>query len=214
MANFSPIFQKTEQWEGGYQAYSSDVANYTSSGKLVGTNRGISAIAYQQYLGYEPSISDMKAITREIAENVYRKLFWDKIRGDEIKDQDVADIIFATYIGNPSASNKIVAKALVNTGSKVGTVSTPYSNTIITAINRSNQRSLFYAIKEEKRLFLESLRSKYPQFINGWMRKLNSFEYGGKRKWWLVAIVFVAFGVAGYYAYEKGYYQKIKKYIK
>jgi LPXTG-motif cell wall-anchored protein len=203
MANFDPIFKKTEMWEGGYQAYPSDVANYTSSGVLVGTNRGISAIAYESYLGYQPTISDMKAITQDIAKDVYRKLFWNKIRGDEIKDQDVADIIFATYIGNPSESNKIVEKALARMGKNVGTVRTTYSDDVLTAINRSNPKNLFYAIKEEKRLFLESLRMKYPQFINGWMRKLESFEYGGKRKGWLIFVGVLILSAGGYFLYKK-----------
>lgn len=209
MANFDPIFKKTEGWEGGYQNYPEDVANYTSSGKLVGTNRGISAISYEQYLGREPSEAEMRAITPEIAKKVYIKLFWNKIRGDEIKDQDVADIIFATYIGNPAKSNKIVQNALAGLQFNVN-VKTPYSDEVIKAINRANPKKLFYAIKEEKRKFLESLRSKYPQFIRGWMRKLESFEYGGKKKWVLISSVLIVLLSGGYIAYRKGWYKKLK----
>lgn len=211
MASFEPILEKTFNFEGGYQNYESDSANYTSSGKLVGTNRGISAIAYQQYLGYEPSVDDMMAITPAIAKNVYRKLFWNKIRGDEIKDQDVADIIFATYIGNPAKSNKIVQASLAQLGHDVS-VKTTYPDEVVKAINRSNPEKLFYTIKEEKRKFLESLRSAYPQFINGWMRKLNSFEYTGtKKKWLLISVVIISLLAGGYYAYRKGWHRKYLK---
>jgi len=175
MANFTPIFEKTEGWEGGYQAYASDKANYTSSGKLVGTNRGISAIAYENYLGYGPTVADMKAITRAIAKDVYRKKFWAGMRGNELKNQDIADIIFALRIGNPAKSNEIVEESLLQMGKDVS-VKWTYSDEVVKAINRSNPEKLFYIIKEEKRKFLESLRYKYPQFIGGWMRKLESFE--------------------------------------
>jgi lysozyme family protein len=209
MADFAPIFKKTEGWEGGYQNYPEDKANYTSSGDLVGTNRGISAIAYEQYLGREPSEYEMRAITQQIAEVVYRKLFWNKIRGDEIKDQDVADIIFATYIGNPAKSNKIVQAALASLYFDVS-VSTPYSDDVVKAINKANPKKLFYAIKEEKRIFLESLRATYPQFINGWMRKLESFEYGSKKKWIIISVIIIACLAGGYVMYRKGHYKKIK----
>ncbi len=205
MANFTPIFEKTEGWEGGYQNYSTDKANYTSSGNQVGTNRGISAIAYEQYLGYEPTIADMEAITRNQAKAVYTKLFWNKIRGSELRNQDVADIIFATYIGNPAKSNKIVQAALAKSGKDIA-VRTPYSDDVIKAINRSNSKKLYNDIKEEKRVFLESLRYKYPEFINGWMRKLNSFEFdGAKKKWLIISLVVVALVSGSYYAYKKGY---------
>jgi lysozyme family protein len=214
MADFTPIFKETLNWEGGFQNYESK-ANYNSRGELIGTNRGISAIAYEQYIGHPPTVAEIKAITPEISEAVYRKLFWNKIRGNDIQDQDVAAIIFATYIGNPAKSNQIVAAALKDVGHEVGIVKTTYSDEVVKAINRSNPAKLFYAIKEEKRKFLESLRASYPQFINGWMRKLNSFEYGGSKKkiiWIsLAAIVLIA---GGYYAYRKGWHkvalQKIK----
>ena len=213
MANFTPIFESTEGWEGGYQNYASDNANYTSSGNRVGTNRGISAIAYEQYLGYEPTVADMKAITRERAKAVYIKLFWNKIRGNELKNQDVADIIFATYIGNPARSNIIVKTSLAKLGKDV-TVKTPYSDEVVKAINKTNPEKLFYTIKEEKRLFLESLRYSYPQFIGGWMRKLESFEYGGaKKKWLIITAVLIVIVSGSYYAYKKGYIKNVKSWV-
>jgi lysozyme family protein len=202
MADFTPIYKSTLKWEGGYQNYASDKANYTRSGRLVGTNRGISAIAYEQYLGHEPSIEEIKAITPQIAEKVYRKLFWNKIKGDEIKDQDVASIIFAALIGNPLQSNKIVQAALAKLGKNIS-IKQPYTSEMVKAINRTNSKKLFYAIKEEKRKFLESLRTSKPEFIKGWMRKLESFTYTGKRKYITIAIASIIVAVGGLYAYKK-----------
>jgi len=212
MAKFAPIFEKTEGWEGGYQNYSTDVANYTSSGNQVGTNRGISAIAYENYLGYEPTVADMKAITKKIARNVYEKKFWAGMRGNELKNQDIADIIFAMRIGNPKKSNEIVQTSLSKMGKNVK-VTWTYSDEVVKAINRSNSKQLFYIIKEEKRKFLESLRYKKPEFITGWMRKLESFEFGStKKKWLIITVVLVALASGSYYAYKKGYHKKIINY--
>jgi len=88
---YSPRFEfitsKTLSFEGLYQANSKDRANYTRSGKLLGTMRGISTIAYEQYLGREPILSEIKAITVEIAKAVYYKLFWLPMKGDLLKNR-------------------------------------------------------------------------------------------------------------------------------
>jgi lysozyme family protein len=213
MADFTPVLNSTFKWEGGYQAYPTDRANYTSSGKLVGTNRGISAIAYEDYLGREPSVDDIKAITPEIARAVYKKLFWDKMRGDEIKNQNLAEIIFASYIGNISQGNKIMKNSLAKVGHNFETIKRPFQDEVLKAINRSNPEKLFYVIKEEKRQFIESLRYSKPEFYNGWIRKVNSFEYEGKKKRLLLSLaVLLVIGGAAYYAWRKGWYTKAYDY--
>ena len=53
-----------KDFEGGYQKLPSDTGNYTYSGKLVGTNRGISAKAFQDFFGYEPTENDMRNLTQ------------------------------------------------------------------------------------------------------------------------------------------------------
>ncbi len=215
MANFITIVEKTFDFEGGFQQYSTDRANYNSKGELIGTNMGISAIALEQYLGYPPSVADVKAIDKKLAMHIYKKLFWDKIRGDDLKDQDVGDIIFATYIGNPSQSNKIIKKSLATVTGKDLTITNPYSDKVVKAINRANQKQLFYEIKEQKRLFLESLRYSKPEFINGWMNKLNSFEYQKDRKRLFIAIgIITIVGAGSYYAYRKNYHKLLINQVK
>ena len=215
MANFIPIVEKTFKFEGGFQQYSTDSANYNSRGELIGTNRGISAIALEEYLGFPPSVADVMAITKELAIKIYKKLFWDKIRGDDLRDQDVADIIFATYIGNPTQSNKIVKKSLAIITRKELDIRNPYSDEIVKTINRADQKKLFYEIKEQKRLFLESLRYSKPEYINGWMNKLNTFEYQNDRKQILIMLVVVAIiGAGSYWAYKKNYHNILIKQVK
>jgi len=208
MANFIPIVEKTFKFEGGFQQYPTDSANYNSRGELIGTNMGISAIALEEYLGYPPSVEDIKAVDKELAMRIYKKLFWDRIRADEIRDQYAADIIFAPYIGNPYQSNNIVKKSLVIVTGKDLKVRNPYSDEVLKAINRANQKNLFYTIKEQKRLFLESLRYSKPEYINGWMRKLNTFEYQKDRKMLFITLSIVAMiGVGSYFAYKNNYHK-------
>jgi lysozyme family protein len=178
MANFAPILAKTFNFEGGYQNYSTDKPNYNSLGQLVGTNRGISAVAYEQYLGYPPSEAEMRAITPEIAQNVFTQEFWGAIRGDDLKSQDVADMIFALYIGKPAKSNEIVQASLEDLGYTVN-VHNPYSDDVVNAINKSNAQNLFDTIKQKS---LDYVSGISPQFRQGWINKISSYEFSGEKK--------------------------------
>lgn len=206
MANFEKVVSKTFKFEGGFQQYPTDKGNYNSLGQLIGTNHGISAIALEQYLGRPTTVEDIKSLTVADAKKVYKKLFWDKIRGDEIKNQDVAFIIFSIYIGSPANSRKILARALKNIWHKEYKVSNPYSDEVLKAINRANPKKLFYEIKEEKRKYLESLRVSYPEFIEGWLNRLNSYEFTKSRKKLVITIAAISIvGGTSYWAYKKGY---------
>jgi lysozyme family protein len=212
MAEFAPVFEKTLKFEGGYQAMPSDTANYNSQGQLVGTNKGISAVAYEAYFRKTPSVDDIKNVTTEMAEAIYKKNYWDKIRGDDIKSQDVADIIFALYIGNPSKSNRIVEESLNDLGKSAGSVNSPFSDTVVKAINSSNDQTLFNTIKSKQLNFVAGFSSTIRQ---GWINKISSYEFGGsKKKWVLISIIIVALAAGCYYGYKKGYHKQIVKYFK
>lgn len=182
MANYLSIVDKTLKFEGGYQAYPNDSANYTSAGTLVGTNRGISAIAYEQYLGRKPTVADMKAITPEIAKAVYKKLFWDRMAGDQIKNDSVAHIIFDSMI---ATGNLKLARQGINQV-KPGSVeqgTSAFNAKTVGVVNSVDQKALFEAIKalniaQRKRL-AEQNPKKYGMFLQGWLNRLNDINFSG-----------------------------------
>lgn len=52
--------------EGGYQAFPDDVWNYACGG-LVGTNMGVSAVSYSEWVGRCPTADEMKSLTQATA---------------------------------------------------------------------------------------------------------------------------------------------------
>jgi len=94
MANFELAARKILKHEGGFQKSPNDPGNFTSSGKLVGTNKGISAQVYERFLGREPSERDMRNLTDREADQIYKKQYWDRIWGDRFQDQSLAEIVF------------------------------------------------------------------------------------------------------------------------
>lgn len=113
MADFLKAYAKTAQSEGGYTAHPTDNGNWTGgrqgSGVLIGTNYGVSAPLLCQYLGRRATISDMKNLSHDTVKSLFKKLYWDAVKGDEIINQELAEEFFddAILSGQVSAINKM-----------------------------------------------------------------------------------------------------------
>jgi len=90
MANFDIAFEKVIGFEGGYVNDTNDVGGETKY--------GISKRAY-------PDL-DIKNLTLDQAKEIYKKDYWDRIKGDEIVDQHIADLLFDTAV-NMGAYNTV-----------------------------------------------------------------------------------------------------------
>lgn len=183
MADFAPILQQTFTFEGGYDATANDSGNYNSLGQLVGTNHGISAPVYETYIKRPPTIADMKAITTQIAQDIYRKNFWLPVKGDSISSQSVAHIIFDNFVNSGYTAFKIARNA-VNKIAGDGTIaynSKPFTDSEIQIINSLDAESLFDQIKSDRIDFYNTLVAsnpdKYGIYQSGWLNRINSFYF-------------------------------------
>ena len=62
---------KVLKHEGGYQNNKSDAANKNSKGQWVGTNKGITPQAYEEYTGEVPTQRDMMKLSKDKASAIY-----------------------------------------------------------------------------------------------------------------------------------------------
>lgn len=181
MAEFDSIFQLTLNHEGGFQVFPNDSANYVN-GKLIGTNRGISAIAYYNHYKRAPTQQDMKNLTIEQAKAIYKKNYWDKINGDKIKNQSVAELMFQFIIGS-GASQLSDLKDIANSvaGKKVlASVDRTFTDAEIAIINAIPTQQYWEALKAWRHAFFVRLVKAKPalmQFLKGWQRRLNSYVF-------------------------------------
>jgi lysozyme family protein len=102
MADFLTAHKRTLKFEGGYSNEPDDNGNWTGgkkgSGYLIGTNYGITAWELQDYLGRIPTVLDMYNLKPDVAAVIYKHHYWDKIKGDEIMNQDEANMIYDTAV--------------------------------------------------------------------------------------------------------------------
>lgn len=78
--NFAAVMDEVFEHEGGLSMIRSDPGNWTSGrvgvGELRGTNFGIASHAH-------PTV-DIKKLTKEQAREIYRRQYWNPIRGDDL----------------------------------------------------------------------------------------------------------------------------------
>lgn len=61
-----------------YQNVAADSGNYNSRGERVGTNYGVSAPAYEEWIGRPPTVDDMKGITLELAGQIGKRNYYER----------------------------------------------------------------------------------------------------------------------------------------
>jgi len=176
MAQFNLFIPLVHLAEGGFQKFPSDTGNYNSLGQLVGTNKGISAPVYEAYIGYPPSEANMRSITTAIANAIYKRNYWDKLKADSIKTQEVANVIVDHGVNaGTGRAAKIAQKVLNNSFGKNLAVDGAIGNITIAAINSVNQVKLQSAIVIAREQYYRSLANSYPEFIQGWLNRLKPF---------------------------------------
>ena len=166
MADYRKLKPFILRWEGGYINDQADLGKQT--------NKGVTLSTYRSVFGKNKTVSDLKKITDDQWEFIFKKFYWDKWKADDIKDQNVANILVDWLWCSGSYGIKIPQRVLgVSVDGIVGSKT-------IAAINARYGRELFDTIKQERKDFIDRICQTRPQnrkFKNGWMNRINSLAY-------------------------------------
>ena len=166
MADYRKLKPFILRWEGGYINDQADLGKQT--------NKGVTLSTYRSVFGKNKTVSDLKKITDEQWEFIFKKFYWDKWKADDIKDQNVANILVDWLWCSGSYGIKIPQRVLgVSVDGIVGSKT-------IAAINARDGRELFDTIKQERKDFIDRICQTRPQnrkFKNGWLNRINSLDY-------------------------------------
>jgi len=123
MAKFELFYPLLRHNEAGYDIMPEDNGNWTGGkrgvGRLSGTIDGITAYEVSKYIGHEASPDEVKNFPESGKLYIYRNKYWNVIKGDEIKDQDIANSLadFDVNVGIKTGIKKLqVAAGLPETG--------------------------------------------------------------------------------------------------
>jgi hypothetical protein len=214
-ANFDAAIQKVFKEEGGYQAGKADQGNYYK-GKLIGTKLGVTPNAYYSFYKKEPTQDTIRNLTPGQAGPIYKKNYWDKIRGDEIKNDSVADLMMFVVVNSGAGMVKPLKEVMNMTAGKkiVAETATPFTREEIVLLNGLPADIYFSNLKMVRKRFYEDLVKKKPAnqvYLKGWLRRLDEHKYSGAvsvvnrsyKKYIIGGVVVLAIAGGAYYLHNR-----------
>jgi type VI secretion system secreted protein VgrG len=170
--NFSTISPIILRHEGGYANRASD--------KGGPTNHGIAWDTWKKYskedLGVEPTLENLKKITPEQAEVIYKKRYWDPSGFNDIRDPKLALMSYDWSITSGGAGKQI--QKLLNSqygqNLKVDGVIGPDTISAMNSIEDSGK--LTNSIAEIRKQYYTNLTISDPKNLpnlNGWINRVN-----------------------------------------
>lgn len=167
MANIKDFLPKLLKLEGGYVNHPNDKGGCT--------NKGVTLPVFKNYFGETKNCNDLKNITEEQAEKIYKQGYWDVCMADNIQCPQVAYLIvdWAVNSGTKTAI-KGVQKIV---GTKPDGVMGPIT---LKAINDYPSKELFDEIKKNRKEFYENIVKKNPSqkcFIKGWFNRIDDYKW-------------------------------------
>ena len=174
MAQLTPaFFQTILKIEGGYQDRADDNGNY-ACGQLIGTKYGVSAVAYQTWVGHCPTVGEIKNMTTDTAYNFYAWYFH-QYNLYPIQSQQFFELLANNTMGSPTNAAKVEQRALNKLGYSVA-VDGARGPATIAALNaawQQNPAQIYNLIRQDWVNYLKNLNK--PQFLPGWLYRLENY---------------------------------------
>ena len=159
--NFDKCLTLLLQHEGGFVNHPSDPGG--------ATNRGVTKKVWEEWVGKTVSIDDMKAPTVEDVKPLYKKNYWDRVRGDDLP-AGVDYVCFDVAVNSGVVrSGKFLQSALgLPTDGIIGPAT-------LAAVANHNPRELVTDVCDRRMAFLQALPT-WSVFGKGWGRRVKEVE--------------------------------------
>ncbi len=137
------------------------------------TNHGITLKTYSEYLGRDATVDELKALTKDGARSIYRKMYIADPGFERIENMQLRWLLVDTGVNNGRARATRWLQEIVGAtpDGKLGLVTA-------TRVNIGDQKRLFNMfLKRRFRAYAELVRAKHSQavFIVGWINRACNF---------------------------------------
>lgn len=157
-ANFAFCLKEVLRHEGGWADHPKDPGGATMRGITIGT--------YSQWKGRRMSKEALRAITDEEVAAIYKRNYWDKVRGDDLPSGLDFVAFDAAVNSGPARGAKWLQQALgVAADGKIGPKT-------LAAAEAANAPVVIEAALNARLAFMRSLRT-WPTFGKGWTRRID-----------------------------------------
>ena len=175
MARFDAFFPTLLKHEGGFVNDPVDPGGATNKGITMSTFQSCA----KRLLGIDPTLDNLKTLTDDQAGKLYKPLYWDKVRGDDIELQELANIVFDFQVNGGANAAKLLQKVLNDAGARPPLeVDGDVGSGTLSALKAMDQKTVYARYKQGRIDYYRDLVAKRPElgkFLNGWMNRINSF---------------------------------------
>ncbi len=169
---FSEALEVILHHEGGYVNHPKDPGGMT--------NMGVTKRVYEEHVGYGVSEHTMQNLTKEDVEPIYKKNYWDRVKGDDLPEGlDLCIFDFAVNAG-PGRAAKFIQR-LVNT-TVDGGIGPNTLKCINDHVKQYGVSTTIDQYQSERHNYYQSL-STFETFGRGWTRRVD--EVTEKAKEWI-----------------------------
>ena len=159
--NWEEALKHILKWEGGYVNHPSDPGGRT--------NLGVTQRVWEEWTGKPATEADMRGLTIEMVTPLYKKRFWDAIRGDDLPSGvDLCVFDCAVNAGTGRAARFLQQTVGVVADGAIG----PKTLEAVTKMSADEIIEKFCDLREAH---FKSL-STFNVFGKGWMRRLDGIE--------------------------------------
>ena len=162
MADYKILKPFILRWEGGF------VNDPNDSGGA--TNKGVTLATFRRFKGESASVNDLKAITDEDWDAIFKAMYWDKCRADEINSQSVANLIVDWYWMSGTNAIKYVQRLIgADEDGIVG-------KQTLARLNAKGDGLVLPIYNYRKDFYHRIVASRPSQkrFLRGWINRLNA----------------------------------------
>ncbi|HEY1288494.1 MAG TPA: glycosyl hydrolase 108 family protein [Burkholderiales bacterium] len=175
VASFDAFFPTLLKHEGGFVNDPADPGG--------ATNKGITMATFQKcaraLLDIAPTLENLKAITDAQAGRIYKPLYWDRIHGDEIESQDLANIVFDFQVNAGTNAGKLLQRTLNESGARPPlAVDGDVGPATIAVLKGADQRAIYRRFRQGRIDYYRDLVDNHPalrRFLKGWLARVESF---------------------------------------
>lgn len=169
MADYKKLVPFLLEHEGGVVNDPDDAGGFT--------NKGVTLRTFRNVFGQDKTEKDLVNITDEQWGKIFKEYYWDKMKGDKIESQSVANMAvdWAYNAGVGTVSKKIQNIVGTKPDGIIG-------GGTLKLINDYDSKELFDAIKAARIMFYKKLVEKKPsnsKFLKGWLRRVEELKYNG-----------------------------------
>ena len=158
--NFDACLRILLKHEGGYVNHPSDPGGMT--------NLGVTKAVYEAWVGHPVDEKTMRGLTPAMVAPLYRKKYWDAVRGDELENGlDLAMFDYAVNSGVGRAVKTLQTCVGVPADGGFG----PKTMAAVAQFKGDTAKTLIEEVCDKRLDFLKSLKT-WPVFGRGWERRV------------------------------------------